>query len=57
MAQKWYPVIDYMLCIECGTCTQKCSHGVYDRSKAPAPESRKLPVACLLYTSDAADEL
>lgn len=37
MAQKWYPVIDYALCVECGTCSGFCAHGVYDKSKAPAP--------------------
>lgn len=37
MAKKWYPVIDYSLCTDCGTCTGKCSHGVYDRAKAPTP--------------------
>lgn len=37
MAEKWYPVIDYSMCEECGTCTAKCSHGVYDMSKAPSP--------------------
>lgn len=33
MAQKWYPVIDYVSCIECGTCSAKCPHGVYDSAK------------------------
>jgi len=37
MAEKWYPVIDYMTCTECGACTQKCAHGVYDKAKAPTP--------------------
>ncbi len=37
MAKTWYPVIDYTLCAECGTCIGKCSHGVYDRAKAPVP--------------------
>ncbi len=37
MTKIWYPVIDYVKCTECGTCTQKCKHGVYDRSKAPCP--------------------
>lgn len=37
MAQKWYPVIDYLLCRECGACIAKCSHGVYDAAKAPTP--------------------
>lgn len=37
MAKTWYPVIDYSLCTECGTCVAKCSHGVYDAKKAPTP--------------------
>lgn len=37
MAAKWYPVIDYAACIECGTCSDFCPHGVYDRSKSPTP--------------------
>ena len=41
MAKKWYPVIDYLLCQECGTCSGMCPHDVYDRNAAPAPR-----VAC-----------
>ncbi len=37
MAKKWYPVIDILECIECGTCVSRCSHGVYDKKKAPVP--------------------
>lgn len=37
MAKTWYPVIDYTLCTECGSCSKKCSHGVYDPAKAPTP--------------------
>jgi len=37
MAKKWYPVIDYVACIECGTCVKKCSHGVYDNEKESTP--------------------
>ncbi len=37
MARHWYPVIDYTRCSECGACTQKCAHGVYNMEKAPAP--------------------
>jgi len=45
MAKTWYPVIDYSLCTECGTCVAKCSHGVYDTSKAPTPNVIN-PVGC-----------
>ena len=37
MAKKWYPVIDILTCLECGTCVGKCTHGVYDKNKAPVP--------------------
>ena len=37
MAKKWYPVIDILSCLECGTCVGKCTHGVYDKNKAPVP--------------------
>lgn len=37
MAQKWYPVIDYSKCEECGACIDKCSHGVYNKEKTPTP--------------------
>ncbi|SHI86439.1 DUF2703 domain-containing protein [Parasporobacterium paucivorans] len=37
MALKWYPVIDYIKCVECCICIEKCPHGVYDTSKAPSP--------------------
>jgi NAD-dependent dihydropyrimidine dehydrogenase PreA subunit len=37
MAKTWYPVIDYQVCAECGTCVSLCPHGVYDTAKAPSP--------------------
>lgn len=37
MARTWYPVIDYLLCAECGTCSGMCAHGVYDLAAAPTP--------------------
>jgi NAD-dependent dihydropyrimidine dehydrogenase PreA subunit len=37
MSKLWYPVIDYVKCTECGTCIDFCSHGVYDKTKAPSP--------------------
>lgn len=37
MSKTWYPVIDYEKCVECGACTDKCKHGVYDSRKAPVP--------------------
>lgn len=33
MAQKWYPVIDYMACAECGVCVNFCPHHVYNKNK------------------------
>ena len=46
MAKTWYPVIDYLTCVECGTCVVKCPHGVYDTTKAPSPVVKK-PEACV----------
>ena len=37
MAKNWYPVIDILVCAECGTCVSFCSHGVYDKAKSPVP--------------------
>lgn len=46
MAKTWYPVIDYLTCVECGTCVAKCPHGVYDTAKAPAPVVKN-PGSCV----------
>lgn len=37
MAKQWYPMIDYMECIECGICSSFCKHEVYDQATAPTP--------------------
>jgi NAD-dependent dihydropyrimidine dehydrogenase PreA subunit len=37
MSKSWYPVINYELCAQCGACVEKCSHGVYNKAKAPRP--------------------
>ena len=36
-AKNWYPVIDILTCMECGTCVNFCPHGVYDKQKSPVP--------------------
>jgi len=46
MSKKWYPVIDYVECIECGSCIDKCKHGVYDQKKASTPVV-VLPESCI----------
>lgn len=46
MAKAWYPVIDYLACLECGTCVTQCPHGVYDTAKAPSPVVQN-PQACI----------
>lgn len=46
MAKSWYPVIDYLTCTECGTCVEKCPHGVYDSTKSPSPVVKE-PEACI----------
>ena len=38
MAKKWYPVIDYLTCAECGACIKKMSHTVSTKQK-----KRRLP--------------
>jgi len=35
MSKTWYPVINIELCTECGTCVNKCTHGVYNKDEAP----------------------
>ena len=37
MSKTWYPIISYELCITCGSCVNKCTHGVYNKAKAPRP--------------------
>lgn len=37
MAKAWYPMINYELCAECGTCVDKCTHSVYNKEKHPRP--------------------
>ena len=46
MSKTWYPIINYDLCIECGACTDKCKHGVYDKAQAPRPVVVK-PEGCV----------
>ncbi len=36
-AKTWYPVIDYLTCLECGTCVINCPHSVFDSAKIPSP--------------------
>lgn len=66
MAKTWYPVIDYLSCLECGTCVDFCPHGVYDAAKAPSPVvvnpakcidhchgcGNKCPVGAISYVGD-----
>lgn len=37
MSKNWYPVINYAKCTECGSCTDMCQHGVYDKLKLSSP--------------------
>ncbi len=46
MTCKWYPVIDYVKCIECGICVEKCPHRVYDITKSPSPVVKN-PMVCV----------
>ena len=63
---KWYPVIDILTCIECGTCVRFCPNGVYDKTKVPIPVvinpdacidhchgcEKKCPVGAISYVGD-----
>ncbi|MGE4485371.1 MAG: DUF2703 domain-containing protein [Oscillospiraceae bacterium] len=46
MAENWYPVIDYMSCLDCGICAAMCPHAVYDKAKAPSPVVKN-PESCI----------
>ncbi len=37
MSQKWYPVINYDVCTECGNCIDMCIHCVFDTAQKPTP--------------------
>ncbi len=37
MTKSWYPVVDVVICGECGSCVEKCTHGVFDKAKFPSP--------------------
>ena len=66
MAKKWYPVIDYLTCVECGTCIAKCPHKIYDLSNGSSPKvvnpdacvdhchgcGNKCPVGAITYVGD-----
>ncbi|HOJ11374.1 MAG TPA: 4Fe-4S binding protein [Clostridiales bacterium] len=52
MAKTWYPVIEYLTCVECGICVANCPHGVYDSAKAPSPVVTN-PEAALAIATDA----
>ena len=69
MAKNWYPVIDILTCMECGTCIRFCPHGVYDKRKAPVPVvvnpdgcighcrgcQTKCPAGAIAYVGDMGD--
>lgn len=46
MAEKWYPVVDFIVCIECGDCANSCPESVYDISKSHTPVVRN-PINCI----------
>lgn len=69
MAKNWYPVIDILTCMECGTCVNFCPHGVYDKQKSPVPVvvnpdgcidhchgcQKKCPAGAISYVGDTGD--
>jgi NAD-dependent dihydropyrimidine dehydrogenase PreA subunit len=44
-AERWYPVIDYERCTNCGECLEFCLFGVYDRDEAGLIKA-VAPAAC-----------
>ncbi len=70
MAKNWYPVIDILTCMECGTCVNFCQHGVYDKEKSPVPVvvnpggcidhchgcQTKCPVGAIAYVGDTGEQ-
>lgn len=70
MAKNWYPVIDILTCMECGTCVNFCPHGVYDKQKAPVPVvvnpdgcidhchgcQKKCPAGAIAYVGDTGNQ-
>ena len=46
MSKDWYHAVEHSLCEECGAYVEKCSHGVYDKEKAPSPKV-VLPKGCV----------
>ena len=66
MSKKWYPMVDYEICEECGTCVKMCPHEVYALEKSPAPFvvnsdgcyegchgcGNRCPVGAITYASD-----
>ena len=71
MAKKWYPVIDILTCVECGTCVEFCPHGVYDEQESPVPVvvnpdscidhchgcQKKCPSGAISYVGDTGDSM
>jgi uncharacterized membrane protein YraQ (UPF0718 family) len=53
MAKKWYPIIDYPVCAECGACINKCPHGVYDIAKVPSPVVLRPTIVSTIATAAA----
>ncbi|MGN0354168.1 MAG: DUF2703 domain-containing protein [Muricoprocola sp.] len=70
MAKKWYPVIDILTCMECGTCVNFCPHDVFDKEKSPVPVvvnpdrcidhchgcQKKCPAGAIAYVGDTGDQ-
>lgn len=46
MTKTWYPIVNYLNCIECGACIKKCPNGVYDYLNAYSPLIKN-PEACI----------
>ena len=70
MSDKWYPMIDYDKCIECGACVAMCPNGVYEkdtmRPDVIHPENccnggkgcqSKCPTDAITYAGDSGEKI
>lgn len=49
MSEKWYPVIDYEICKECGACFNKCKHEVYKKEGNRLNRNNNTAIKILIF--------
>lgn len=37
MSEKWYPIVEYEKCVNCGLCINNCPYDVFDKKSALRP--------------------